>query len=226
MQEIRGDLDGNIKKETLEKFLNIDKALIEKTIVFKDSLLNRRLNLIKLILEGFNPETKYNELKKQYDKINGEIKKLEKTKENIIIYFNKTYQEFLQNLIEVINNNKNKEIKEYKEGGIKALLDECDKLEEKTQKISRIKNFLLFNTIYEMNSTGDENNSYNKAIKILDDEIGNSLKTCNATQIYESYKDIFEKIREKISNNEEKAQQFIQDLTKYYKLDNKDAPRL
>ena len=223
LQEIRGDLDGNIKKETLEKFLNIDKALIEKTIVFKDSLLNRRLNLIKLILEGFNPETKYNELKKQYDKINGEIKKLEKTKENIIIYFNKTYQELLQNLIEVINNNKNKEIKEYKEGGIKALLDECDKLEEKTQKISRIKNFLLFNTIYEMNSTGDENNSYNKAIKILDDGIGNSLKTCNATQIYESYKDIFEKIREKISNNEEKAQQFIQDLTKYYKLeDNKD----
>ena len=74
-----------------------------------------------------------------------------------------------------------------------------------------------------MNSTGDENNSYNKAIKILDDGIGNSLKTCNATQIYESYKDIFEKIREKISNNEEKAQQFIQDLTKYYKLeDNKD----
>ena len=69
-----------------------------------------------------------------------------------------------------------------------------------------------------MNSTGDENSSYNNAIKILDDGIGNSLKTCNATQIYESYKDIFEKIREKISNNEEKAQQFIQDLTKYYQL--------
>lgn len=32
-----------------------------------------------------------------------------------------------------------------------------------------------------MNSTGDENKSYNISIKKLDDEIGNSLKTSNVT---------------------------------------------
>ena len=38
LKEIRRDLDGNIRKETLEKFLKIDKSLTEKKIDFKHSL--------------------------------------------------------------------------------------------------------------------------------------------------------------------------------------------
>ena len=221
LTEIRGDLDGNIRKETLEKFLKIDKSLTEKKIEFKHSIINRRLNLMKLILEAFNPETKYCELKNQFDKIDVEIKKLQFTKDNIIIYFNQKHQELLQKLIEVINNNKNKEIKQYKEGRIKTLLDECENLEVTANKIEKVKNFLLFNIIYEMNSSNDEDKNFDIACKKLD-EIGKSLETDKATEIYEKYKDIFEKIREKISNNEEKAQQFIKDLKEYYKLENED----
>ena len=196
LAEIRGDLDGNIRKETLEKFLKIDKSLADKKIDFQNSLINRRLNLIKLIIEGFNPDTKYTELKNAFEKIDDEIKKLEITKENIIIYFNQTYQEFLQKLIDVINNNKNKEIKQYKEGNIRTLLDECENLSGTVSKIEKVKNFLLFNTIYDMNSRNDESKNFEIAIKKLD-EIGDSLKDNIATDIYNKYKDIFEKIREK-----------------------------
>jgi len=220
LQEINGDLNGNIKKETLEKFLKIDESLVEKKINFKDSIINRRLNLIKLILEGFNPEVKYGEIKSQFDKINEELTKLQFIKDNIIIYFNQTYQDLLQKLIEVINN-KNKEIKQYKEGRIKTLLDECDQLEATAEKISKVKNFLLFNVIYEINESNDETKNFKIASEKLD-EIGNSLKTKKATEIYDLYKNIFEKIREKISNNEEKAQQFIKDLKEYYTLNNED----
>ena len=220
LTEIRGDLDGNIRKETLEIFLKINKSLVEKKIEFKNSLINRRLNLMKLILEAFDPETKYIELKNQFDKIDVEIKRLQFIKDNIIIYFNQKHQELLQELIEVINNN-NKEIKQYKERRIKILLDECENLEDKANKIEKVKNFLLFNIIYEMNSRNDEDKNFNIAFKKLD-EIGKSLKTDKATKIYEKYIDIFEKVREKISNNEEKAKQFITDLNEYYKLENED----
>ena len=92
-----------------------------------------------------------------------------KIKENIIIYFSQTYQDLLQQLIEVINNNKNTAIIQYKEGNIKSLLNECEKLETKSNEISKIKNFLLFNTIYEMNASNDENKNYEIANKILKD---------------------------------------------------------
>lgn len=50
-------------------------------------------------------------------------------KDNIIFYFNQTYQDLLEDLIKVINNNEYKEIKQYKEGEIKTLLEECEKFE-------------------------------------------------------------------------------------------------
>jgi len=125
LQDIRGDLDGKIRKNKLEEFLKIDESLTNKRISFKESIINRRLNLIKLILEGFNPEKEYNELKRKFDKINEDITKLKFIKDNIIIYFNETYQDILERLIEVINNSQNKEIKQYKEGRIKTCLDDC-----------------------------------------------------------------------------------------------------
>ena len=72
-----------------------------------------------------------------------------------------------------------------------------------------------------MNAGRDENQNFKIACDKLD-EIDLSLKNKKAIEIYEEYKDIFEKIREKISNNEEKAQQFIKDLKEYYKISDND----
>ena len=207
LQEIRGDIEGKIKKKKLEEFLKVNESLIHK-----------RLSLIKLILEGFNPEKEYNNLKKKFEKINDDIKNLEFIRDNIIIYFNETYQELLKKLIEVINNNENKEIKNFKEGRIKALLEECEKLQKTAEKINNVKNFLLFQVIYEKNAGIDEYKNFNTCWVKLEEIRKSFENNKDATKIYETYKEIFDKIREKITNNVDKAQQFIEDLKIYFKI--------
>ena len=40
LQDIRGDLDGKIRKNKLEEFLKIDESLTNKRISFKESIIN------------------------------------------------------------------------------------------------------------------------------------------------------------------------------------------
>jgi hypothetical protein len=87
LQEIRGDIEGKIQKKKLEEFLKVNESLIHK-----------RFSLIKLILEGFNPEKEYNTLKKKFEKINEDIKNFEFILDNIIMYFNETYQDILKKI--------------------------------------------------------------------------------------------------------------------------------
>ena len=81
-------------------------------------------------------------IKKKFEKINENIKNFEFILDNIIMYFNETYQDILKKLIELIFNNEHKEIKNFKEGRIKALLEECEKI-RKTAEIL-IFSFLLY----------------------------------------------------------------------------------
>ena len=62
------------------------------------SLVIQRLQLIKLVLGGFNPEEKYKELEKKNNEINEEIEKLKYIKDNIIIYHKEFYQKIIEKL--------------------------------------------------------------------------------------------------------------------------------
>ena len=57
-------MKGNIKKSKLEEFLKNEPSFVKQ-----------RLSLIKIILEGFNPEEQYEELKRKNDEINKKEKK-------------------------------------------------------------------------------------------------------------------------------------------------------
>ena len=59
VQEIRKDLEGEIQKKKLDEFLKN-----------KEKIIKQRLDLIKFILENFEPEETYKELKKKIKKIN------------------------------------------------------------------------------------------------------------------------------------------------------------
>ena len=52
-----------------------------------------------MVLEGFNPQEKYKELKNKNKEINKEIEKLKYIKDNIIIY----HKEFYSDTIKKIN---------------------------------------------------------------------------------------------------------------------------
>jgi len=205
------------------------KRKLDEFLKNEESIILQRLKLIKIIYDTFNPDEEYPKIKKHNEEINQYINKLNYIKENIIIYYKETYQQQIKHLIYIIKDNKNKRIIDYKGAKLKDPLIDNAKLEEKANEINKLKNFLLFNIIYEMNATKDEDYSFNLAIKKLDD-IGNILTENNGLiNLYRSDKgdkedkkqqilEIFEKIKEKISNSEERAQKFIQDFLDYYNI--------
>ena len=65
------------------------------------------------------------------------------------------------------------------------------------RKVNKVKNFLLFNILYEMKSGKDENKNFENAYDKLE-EIGQKLKSkTNIIELNNLYKDIFKKIKEK-----------------------------
>ena len=63
----------------------------------------------------------------------------------------------------------------------------------------------------------DENTNFNTAQNELKN-IGILLKDKKINELEIKYKKIFDKIKEKISNNEDRAQEFIKNLKEYYNI--------
>ena len=120
LQSIRKDIDGDIKKKTLDEFLKNDKSFIIQ-----------RLSLINIILEAFNASKEYEKLVNKHKEINENINKLRDIKDNIIIYYKETHQDIIKRLMDTIQSNQNKKIKEYKGGRIGELIEDIRKLEVK-----------------------------------------------------------------------------------------------
>ena len=207
LEDIKKDLiDENIQKRKLDQFLSNDKTIIEE-----------RLELIKIILDTFKQKDTYDHLTKVNNEITEYINNLKKIKDNIILYYKETYQNQIKQLTKIINDNKNKKILQYRGDNLKNLFVDNDKLAKKSEEINKVKNFLLFTVIYDMNCGKDETSSFNNAYKILED-IGTELNKKSIIELYNNYTEIFDEIKKKLSNNEERAQQFIQDFIKYYEI--------
>ena len=213
-KDIKKFIENDIKKNELEKFLKFDEIVKKK-----------RLNLIEWLSdENFIPEEWNKEMKEKNDKINKGIEEYKKIKANIIFYYNRTYQSQLEKLIDIINNNENKKIKSFfknDDNTDNEIIEDYAKLKESSDKIEEVKNFLLLEVIYDLNDKGDEDSSFMSSYKKLD-EIGKSLNGAKSDKFYGDYKEIFDKIKEKISNKEDKANKFIDDFIKYFKINKED----
>ena len=212
MRDIKLEIEGEIKKQNLESFLNLDKS----TII-------QRLGLLNLIFEEFNPQKEYQKLQKENQKINKDIGKLINIKDNILIYHKEIYKDIINHLIEIIKENKNIKIKDYKEKEICDLIIKLKYLEETVEEVKNVKDFLLFNVIYEnMNLDKDEESHFKEALNKLNN-IEKYLKSAtNINELYKNYKDIFDIIKEKLINNEEMAKKFLFNMINYYGITNKD----
>ncbi len=200
-----------LKKKKLEEFLKNDESFIKQ-----------RLSLINLILYIFNPDEEYIILKNKIKEINDDIEKLKYIKDNIIIYYPVLYEDIIKRSMKIIKDNQNKKIIDYKGGKIKELIKESENLKDLADKINEVKDLLLFNIIYDMNSGKNEEKKFKFACDKLDD-IGKLIRqNTGITELYNEYKEIFDKIKEKLSNNEERAQEFIQKLKEYYKITNEN----
>ena len=180
INRIKEDLEGDILKKKLDAFLINDES-------FKKERLER-LGLIKFIISKFDPNEEYEKIKKKNDAINKEIEKIKYIKDNIIIYYRETYQKLIQNIINIIRDNQNKKISDFsKENDIKDLIRDSNTLKPMADDIVKVKNFLLFNTIYDMIAGRDEDDKFKKAFKILEN-IGNDIKKKD-TKTDKLYKD-------------------------------------
>ena len=212
MRSIKQDLDGEIKKKALDEFLTIE-----------DSIIKKRLSLLGIIFENYNPNDEYYRLKEINKKINEDINKLIDFKNNIMIYHRETYKDKIDEIMKLIKDSQFKKIKDYNIGKLKEIIKG---IEELNYIIDKVKNNLLFNVIYEnMNLGNSEEEHFNNAVEKLDN-IGKELKNnTDFDKIYsiKEYKDIFDKINEKLSNNEKRVQEFINyDLIKYFGITNND----
>jgi hypothetical protein len=168
MGQIKKDIDGEINKKNLDEFLNI-----------QESIIRQRLNLLNIIYDNFNSKEEYQKLKKINDEINKDIKKLSDIKDNIIIYHKETYKTQIKKLIDIIKDNQNKKITDYKQGDIKTFIKELDELEQTVSDVEKVKNNLLFNVIYEdLNVGKNEGANFEKAHDKLEN-IGKLLKKEN-----------------------------------------------
>ena len=100
-------------------------------------------------------------------------------------------------------------------------MKECEKLEMLVDKINKVKNFLLFRVIFEMGTKINEVSNFNYACDKLE-EIGRQLKeNKDINQLYESNKEIINKIIYNLNDNKERIQKFINDMIKYYNISDK-----
>jgi len=214
MGNIKKDIDGEINKKNLDEFLNIQESIIRK-----------RLSLLNIIYDNFNSKEEYEKLKRINEEINKDINKLIDIKDNIIIYHKETYKEQIKKLIDIIKDNQNKKITDYKQGKIKDFIKELNILETTVTNVKNVKNNLLFNVIYEdLNVGKNERVNFEKAYEKLG-AIGELLKkNINIGELYNNkeYKNIFDKIKKKLSNNEERAKDFIENMISYYDIKDKN----
>ena len=207
IKDIKKELDGEINKKKFDEFLNIDESIIKQ-----------RLSLLNIIYENFNSNDEYQNLKKIKDGINKDIDQLKDIKDNIILYHKETYKSKINELIEIIKDNQNKKIKDYKGGKIENFIRELANIKEIVDNVKKVSNLLLFNVIYEDMNIKDEVKHFDDAYTKLNN-IGKLLnKKVDITKLYDEYKDIFDKIKEKLSINEKRAQEFIGHMISYYEI--------
>ena len=209
--DIKRDIEeGHIRKTNLEVFLKNDEFSIK-----------RRLNLIKIILNGFNPEEVYINLKKINEEINKVTNHLKYIKENSTIYHREAYQQIIWQIINIIENNERISI--YKKEHIQELMNDSFQLKDIADKVYKVKDFLLFNVIYEINEGKDKIKKFDIAYNKLD-EMENLINEgkANIIELYYKYRNYFDKIRDILSDNYVGIRDFIQKFISYFNINNEN----
>ena len=254
LDDIKNDLEietGTILKKKLEEFLNLREKKFEnkkeeekKELKDEDKnekekeenkddineenkkVIIRKLELIKLVLETYDPEKKYRDLKKNITDINEKIKDLNFIKNSLIIFHRKKYIAEIKELSQIIEDIETKPIKEYKKQKMKEEIDKLLGLKKISKEINQVKDFLLFKKIFEKSQGKDQAERFEDAKKKLIDitKLFTKLESDNEIDIeiiFEDYKNIFNNIKEELSKKEEsKSDEFINQMVKYFKIKN------
>ena len=210
LDKIYKKLGGEILLKKLEEFL----ANEEKQVI-------KRLRLINIILSNFSPEGKYVDLKKTFEQIKEVIKELGMIKNSLSIFHRNSYQKEIRDISIIIRDIEEKNICNYKSERIKKRIQNFMELKFIVEQVEKVKDFILFKVLYDETNVKDDGRRFDCAFNKLY-EINDSFhKNISASQIYKENKEIFNKIKEMLSNNESKTDVFIKQMIDYFKIEKK-----
>ena len=255
LDNIRNDLDkGTITKKKLEKFLNIKKdknkkpKTLEKDTKEKKEKKNEenknevknnndqeessqyvrdKLELITLIIADYDPTTKYMEYKSSIDKINESVEKLEFIKDSLIVFHRNKYNSEIKKTMNVLEKIENSPIQEFNSEETKKDIEDLLNLYSLCDEINKVKDFLLFQKIFDNAQGSDQAKLFEDACNKLQDLKGKFCKnSLNIETIFndEKFIKIFKNIKEELGRKtEDKSIKFINQMIEYFNITDKNV---
>ena len=178
-----------------------------------------------MILSNYDPYRKYYDYKCIIEKINETIKRLIFIKDSLMIYHKNIYIEDIQEISNLINEIENSPIINFRNEEMKHKIAKIQRHEYLCRDINLVKDFLLFNKIYENAQGKDEVKRFDDAKDKLE-----SLKrkfdenNSNIEIIFEDkdFQNIFQNIKEELSKKDEsESRLFINQMIDYFEIRNK-----
>ena len=207
--EILNEIEGELSIKKLEEFLKNEKVVIKK------------LGLIKIILNYFNPSQFYQDLIKLIEENKKDVNNLTYIKNSLQIFHREKYRKEIKTISRVIKELTEKSIKNYKTQKMQATIQALKNLKSTADQVEKYKDFLFFKVLYDNEHGNDQDKIFQQAKKKLN-QIQDLFKTkASANEIYQNNKDIFNKIKEILSNDESKTNKFINQIIDYFKIENK-----
>ena len=212
LEKISGDIETTLNYiiEDLEHE-EINKKTLQEFFENKEEVIKKRLGLIKLKMGNFEPQNAYDKLQKTLNNIKSDIIALSNIKKSLSIFQRETFREQIRQMVEFINKLETIKIKDYNNDKI---MDPIKKLKEdfskKAKDVDLVQDFLLFKVIYDNAKGKNQDIRFKKANEKMY-EIKKSFVEENKSidEIYENNKVIFDDIKKKLVNNEQRATQFF-----------------
>ena len=206
LDKIKKELDGDITKQELEEFLQNDEKVVIK-----------RLKLISYIMEGYNPEEVYVKLKNDIKSINDNIKVLSEIKNSLLIFHRNIYLKEINEITNIIRDITKKNLKSNKDEKTKENINNIKSKQWICDKVNQVKDFILFKVIYDEAYGANQEKLFEEAFTKLTDIYADLDGNVEIDKIYRKNKKIFDKIKDILSNNEQKADQLIEQIKLYNK---------
>ena len=223
---------GDIKTTLSYIFIDLDEQEIDKErleIFFgnPEKEVKKRLELVKLHLDIFEPENCYNRLKRILDNINNDIKVLSYIKTSLSIFQREIYQNEIGEMVKIIYELKFIKIKDYNINTYSDYIQKLKAFETIAKQVDSVKDFLLFRVLYE-NAKGNQGVRFNIAKENLEKikELFSKDKP-DIEEIFKLNKEAFDVIKKKLINDEKRTKDFFEAFKKYFNIsDNKESKEL
>ena len=220
LDEIKKDLEeGLISKNKLEQFLKINKNNDKKDDIGKEERkekIIKKLRLIKIVLNEYDPIKKYTQLNNIIENINVNIKELTFIKNSLLIFHRIRYTQEIKKISKIINDIENKPINEYINQKMKDSINELKRYKNLCEKVNEVKDFLLFKIIFDNSQGKDQEARFNDGLSKLEEIKILFAKNKNIEEIIEKNENLFNEIKRELSKKEEsKSNEFIEQTIKY-----------